>query len=424
MKTEADPAGEAVLGTLGNCSAGKTPWGTVLSAEENFQDLFSSGKGAEGELRKSYDRYGVPDAESSYGWEQSQPRFRASEHPNEPNRFGWVVEVDPYDPEWQPCKRTALGRFRHEAATTFITPSGQVVLYSGDDARFEYIYKFVCSRPFDANDRTANRGILDEGVLYVAQFNEDGSGVWLPIIQGQGPLTPENGFHDQGDVVVNVRIAADLLGATKMDRPEDMEVNPVNKKLYIACTNNTQRGTGSRPGKDKMNPRNENKHGHVIELTEAGDDHAATAFEWEHFIVCGDPEDPETYFAGFPKDRVAAISCPDNVAFDNLGHLWIATDGMPSTLKVNDCLYAVAVDGPERGLLKRFMSAVPGAEVCGPEFTPDNRTLFIAIQHPGEGSAFAAPKTSWPGSSGAPRPAVIAIEARDRSVIGARPGVE
>ncbi len=419
MKTKADPKGEIVLGTLGNCSAGKTPWGTVLSAEENIQDLFGRGKAVtDPALRASYDRYGIPDEDSYYGWEHIDPRFRADENPNEPMRFGWVVEVDPYDPEWTPVKRTSLGRFRHEAATTFVTRDQKVVMYSGDDAQFEYVYKFVCDTPYNAADRKANRGILDEGTLFVGKFNEDGTGEWMPLVQGQGPLTPANGFRTQADVVVNVRIAADLLGATKMDRPEDMEVNPVNKKLYIACTNNTRRGTGTRPGKDSMNPRNENRHGHVIEVTEAFDDHASHHFAWEHFLVCGDPEDPETYFAGYPKDRVAAISCPDNLAFDNLGNLWIATDGMSSTMKVHDGLFAVAVSGPERGLLKQFMACVPGAEVCGPEMTPDNKTLFLAIQHPGEGSTFGAPSTSWPGEQGPPRPSVIAIRKRDGGIIG------
>lgn len=419
MKTKADPKGEMVLGTFGNCSAGKTPWGTVLTAEENIQDLFGRGKAiTDAAMRASYNRYGIPDGDTEYGWEHVEPRFRADENPNEPMRFGWVVEVDPYDPDWTPVKRTALGRFRHEAATTFVTRDQKVVMYSGDDARFEYVYKFVCEKPYNAADRKANRSILDEGTLFVAKFNEDGTGEWMPLVQGQGPLTPANGFRTQADVVVNVRIAADLLGATKMDRPEDMEVNPVNKKLYIACTNNTQRGTGSRPGKDTANPRNENRHGHVIELTEAFDDHAAHHFAWEHFLVCGDPEDPETYFAGYPKDRVAAISCPDNLAFDNVGNLWIATDGMSNTMKVHDGLFAVAVSGPERGLLKQFMACVPGAEVCGPEMTPDNKTLFLAIQHPGEGSTFSEPSTSWPGEQGPPRPSVIAIRKRDGGIIG------
>ena len=333
---------------------------------------------------------------------------------------GWVVEFDPYDPTWKPKKRTALGRFRHEAATTHVSKGNRVVMYSGDDARFEYVYKFVCARPFRPGDREANRDLVDEGTLYVARFREDGTGEWLPLVHGVGPLTRENGFEDQGDVVIDARLAADLLGATKMDRPEDIEVNPVNQKVYLVCTNNRDRGKEGKASPDKMNPRAENKHGHIIEITEEGDDHAATRFRWEMFIVCGDPSDETTYFAGYDRTKVSPISCPDNIAFDGRGNLWIATDGQPSALKRNDGFYAVPVQGTDRGRLRQFMSSVPAAEVCGPEFTPDGTTLFLAIQHPGEGSKYGAFSTSWPDGEGPPRPSVIAIRAEDGRPIGTR----
>ncbi len=410
MKTSYSPDGTKVRGTFSNCSAGKTPWGTVLSGEENFQDNFANGSFiTDPEAKKAAARYGLMEGASEYGWEHGDPRFDISKEPNEPNHFGWVVEIDPYDPDWTPKKRTALGRFRHEAATTYVSPKGRVVMYSGCDSRFEYVYKFVSARSFNKKDRLANRDLMDEGVLYAARYNADGTGVWLPLVQGQGPLTAENGFRSQGDVVIKARMAADLLGATKMDRPEDIEVNPVNKKVYVVCTNNVDRAKDGKPSTDTSNPRKENKHGHIIEMVEEGNDHASTSFKWELFLVCGDPNDPSTYFAGFDKSQVAPISCPDNIAFDLEGNLWIATDGQPKTLAIHDGVYAVAVEGPERGKVKQFMSSVKGAEVCGPEFTPDNKTLFLAIQHPGEGSTFEKPSTSWPNHSGVARPAVVAI---------------
>lgn len=422
MKTKRDPAGHTSVGTFANCAAGKTPWGTVLSAEENFQDYYANSAAVtDARETRSHERYGIPKEASEYGWERFWPDLDLKNEPHGPYQHGWVVEFDPYDPDWTPKKRTSLGRFRHEAATTYVAKNNRVVMYSGDDARFEYVYKFVCDRPFQPNNREANRDLVDEGTLYVAVFNEDGTGEWRPLKHGHGPLTAENGFKDQGEVMIDVRIAADLLGATKMDRPEDIEVNPVNKKVYVVCTNNTDRGKDGKATPDKMNPRSENKHGHIIEITEAGDDHTATTFAWEMFMVCGDPADEATYFAGFDRTKVSPISCPDNVAFDAKGNLWIATDGMSKTLKVNDAFYAVPVQGPNRGRLQMFMSSVPAAEVCGPEFTPDGTTVFLAIQHPAEGSKFGEFTTIWPDGSGLPRPSVIAIRAEDGRVIGAKP---
>ncbi|MCU0315909.1 MAG: PhoX family phosphatase [Fimbriimonadaceae bacterium] len=425
MRTKRDAKGETALGTFANCAAGKTPWGTVLSAEENFQDYYANGESVTSEMdQKSHKRYGIPGKESEYGWERFFPEFDLREEPNGPYRHGWVVEFDPYDPTWQPRKRTALGRFRHEAATTHVSKNKRVVMYSGDDARFEYVYKFVCEKPYVEGNRTANRDLVDSGVLYVAKFHEDGKGEWLPLVFGQGPLTQANGFYDQGDVMIDVRIAADLLGATKMDRPEDIEVNPVNQKVYVVCTNNSQRGNEGRAEPDKMNPRPQNRHGHIIEITESGDDHAAETFEWEMFMVCGDPSDPATYFAGYDKTKVSSISCPDNITFDNDGNLWIATDGQESALNQADGFYACPVEGDQRGHLQRFMSTVPDSEVCGPEFTPDGTTLFLAIQHPAEGSEFGAFSTQWPDGKGLPRPSIVAIRAEDGRVIGSAKGTQ
>lgn len=419
MKTGRHKTGTTCTGTFSNCSAGKTPWGTVLSAEENFQSMFGKAAYSDEKEIASAKRYGIESGPSEYGWEAHYSRFDVSHEPNEPNHFGWVVEIDPYDPEWTPRKRTSLGRFRHEAATTHVAKSGHVVMYSGDDSRFEYVYKFVSQDRFDAKNREKNRDLMDEGVLYVAKFNEDGTGEWLPLIFGHGPLTPANGFESQADVVIDARIAGDLLGATKMDRPEDFEVNPINEKVYVACTNNTDRGKDGKEGLNKMNPRNENKHGHIIEIVEGGgNDHTATKFNWDLFLVCGDPDDETTFYAGYPKEQVSPISCPDNICFDRYGNLWIATDGQEKTLKIPDGFFAVPTEGSERGKLRQFMSSVPGSEVCGPDFTPDGTTAFLAIQHPGEGTLFGEWENSWPEPGKVARPCVIAIRAENGSPIG------
>ena len=411
MKTDADPTGIFVLGMLNNCAGGWTPWGTILTAEENFNQYFyNAEKLPDEDPRKAqHARYDMPPASRTRDrrWDLYYERFDVARHPNEPHRHGWIVEVDPYNPSSTPIKRTALGRFKHEGAATVVATNGKVVAYSGDDQRFEYVYKFVTDGAYDPNDRAANLGLLDAGTLYAARFDEDGTGVWLPLVYGQGPLTEANGFTSQADVLIRTREAADAVGATKMDRPEDIEVNPVNGRVYMAMTGNNQRGMDGRPGPDAANPRPDNVFGHVIEATEDGNDYTATTFRWEAFILAGSPADPSTYFAGFPKDQVSPIANPDNVTFDSRGNVWIATDGQPVSLNVNDALFAVPAEGPERGHLKQFLSAVVGGEVTGPAFTPDDTTRFVAIQHPGLGGNLAQPTSTWP--NGLARPSVIVV---------------
>jgi len=418
LKTADDATGAEVLGTLNNCAGGTTPWDTIISGEENFQQYFANlGMLAEDDpIRVMHDRYGLTEEASERLWEQFYDRFDLSKAPNEPFRFGWGVEIDPFDPASTPKKRTALGRNKHEGHTSVVAPGGQVAIYSGDDERFDYAYKFVTTGSYNPDDRAANMDLLDEGTLYVAKFNDDGTGEWISLIQGEGELTEANGFASQADILINTRLAGDAVGATKMDRPEDFETNPINKKVYLALTNNSRR---SLEETDKANPRAENLHGHIIEISEAGDDHAATSFAWDIFILAGDPAQGSTYFAGYDSELVSPFSAPDNIAFDASGNLWLSTDGMPRNLPGNDGLFAVPTDGEERGYVRQFFSSVPGAEVSGPEFTPDNTSLFASIQHPGEGGSFDEPVSLWPDGEGTARPTVVVIQADSGGRIGA-----
>jgi len=293
LKTSADPSGVRILGTLNNCGGGMTPWGTYLTAEENFHGYFWSdlcatgGKaptGLGGAQAKSYERYGVPGLWQAWG--KFVDRFNVDNEPNEPNRFGWIVEIDPFDPNSMPVKHTALGRFRHEGAECLVNKDGRVVVYSGDDARFDYVYRFVSADRYDPNDRAANMRLLSEGTLSVARFEPDGSVIWLPLVFDRQWLTPTFGFNSQADVVLDARLAADLLGATRMDRPEDVQPNPANGRVYVILTNNKERPAGQ---EDAANPRPENVFGHILEMTPPDGDHAADRFSWDLLVRCGDP---------------------------------------------------------------------------------------------------------------------------------------
>jgi uncharacterized protein len=418
LQTKDDPTGKRVLGMLNNCGGGTTPWGTILTGEENFNGYFAFNDSIkDANVKTVHSRYGLNAKASGRIWENYYERFNLEITPNEPFRFGYVVEIDPYDPTSTPKKRTALGRFKHEGAETTVAPGGQVVMYMGDDERFDYMYKFVTKGRFNPTNRAANRDLLDEGTLYVAKLNDDGTGAWLPLVAGNGKLTAENGFATQADVCIKTRLAADLLGATKMDRPEDFERNPVTGAVYCVLTNNSRRTAAQI---DKANPRADNKDGQILEILEDGNDPTSTKFKYGLFLVCGNPSDSSTYFAGVPKEKVSPIATPDNISFDKLGNMWIATDGMgASNLTANDGVFMVPTQGANRGEVKQFMSAPIGAEVCGPIFTPDNKNFFASIQHPGEGGTLEEPISSFPDGKGKPvRPSVIAIRKLDGGVIG------
>jgi uncharacterized protein len=420
LKTSADPTGTKVLGMINNCGGGWTPWGTVLTAEENFHQYFG-GDPADTPEAGNYKRYGMKGA-PSYPWGKFVDRFDVTKEPNEANRFGWIVEINPHDPASVPVKRTALGRFKHEAANTTISADGKLVVYSGDDERFEYVYKYVSNGTYDPARGFENSALLDDGTLYVAKFAANGSMEWIPMIHGQGALTEANGFKSQADVLIETRKAGDLLGATKMDRPEDIEVDPVSGRAYVVLTKNDKRKAED---VDPMNAREKNLWGHIIELTPPAKDgkmdHAATRFAWDMFIQAGDPKDPaqKAVYGGEVTDS-GWFANPDNIAFDPQGRMWIATDGFPD-FGVHDGVWAADTDGAGRGVPKHFLGCPQGAELCGPAFTPDGQTFFVAVQHPGEDGNFDAPSTRWPdfADNMPPRPAVVAIVKKGGGEVGA-----
>ncbi len=429
MKTTEDPTGTRVIGTLNNCAGGMTPWGTYLMAEENFHGYFwTDAVDAEGKPDLSAQaeaaqmkRYGVPGL--WYNWGQHYDRFNIDKEPNEPNRFGWVVEVDPRDPSAMPIKHTALGRFRHEGCETTVAPSGQLVVYSGDDNRFDYLYKYVSTGTV-SDDNAANSALLDDGTLYVARFDEDGTITWMPLVHGEGPLTADNGFASQADVVIDTRIAADLLGATPMDRPEDVQPRG-DGTAYVMLTNNTKRTPEQ---VNAANPRPESSFGHIIEIKEDAGDHAATTGTWSILVKCGDPSLADVGAEWHPETSANGwFGSPDNCAIDADGRLWISTDqgsGWGKTGK-SDGLYALETEGEQRGLSRLFFRCPVGGELCGPYFTDDSETLFLAVQHPGtdgtknyagfeRNSTFEDPATRWPDFDPKmpPRPAVVVVTKR------------
>jgi secreted PhoX family phosphatase len=422
LATSADPDGRRVLGMVNNCSGGLTPWGTWLSGEENFHYYFEGRPAPEHREFGNHRRYGL--AKAHYGWHRHHERFVIPREPNEPNRFGWVVEIDPFDPSSTPKKRTSLGRMKHEGAAGALTSDGRYTVYLGDDERFEYVYRFVTDAKVDVANPAANRDILDRGTLSVARYDADGSGRWLPLVQGEGPLTEANGFASQADVLIETRRAADLLGATKMDRPEDIEASPASGRVYVMLTNNSRRSVEQ---VNAANPRPNNAFGHVVEMIPDGGDHGAETFRWDILLRCGDPSVVEIGATFSPETSPNGwFGMPDNCAFDSRGRLWVSTDGNDARrTRRNDGLWAIETDGSRRGTSRHFFRAPVGAELCGPFFTPDDETLFLAVQHPGESedrktATFTNPATRWPDfrDDMPPRPSVVAITKRGGGRIG------
>ncbi len=448
LKTAADPDGRTVIGTINNCAGGITPWGTYLMSEENFHLNFYTGqvkkngkpkKGLGGDQKEAYRRYRLPG--QFHAWGRYHERFNIDKTPNEPNRFGWVVEVDILNPNSTPVKHTAMGRFCHEGCENIISKDGRCIVYMGDDTKFEYVYKFVSKNKYRPDDgdmaiRKENLSLLSEGTLYVARFNDDGSLDWLPLVHGQGGLTAENGFASQAEILIHARMAADQLGATPMDRPEDIEPGR-DGKVYVMLTNNSKRKNSSKKKKrhtNAANKREKNLFGHIIEITEREGDNAALKARWDIVVQCGDPSDKDVGASWHPKTSENGwFGSPDNCAVDPEGRLWVATDQGRKWQKTgkSDGLYALEAEGAMRGLSKLFYRVPVGAELCGPRFLPDMRTLFVSVQHPGSDgttyfdgfnrvSSFDDPATRWPDfrEGMPPRPSVVMITKKDGGRIG------
>ncbi len=365
-----------------------------------------------------------------YRWEEHDERFDAAKHPNEFNRFGWVVEIDPMDPNSTPVKRTALGRAAHEGAWVAVTKDGRAVVYSGEDARFEYIYKFV-SRDRIApagnglTQAQANRELLDHGTLYVARFDADGSGRWLPLVHGTGPLTAANGFNDAGELVIKARQASDALGATRMDRPEWLAIDQTTREVYCTLTNNTSRGAKDQPGTDAANPRANNTMGEIIRWKEEGD-FDATAMRWDHLVFAGDPANERADAKGNVRGDI--FGCPDGLTLDARGVMWIQTDAHATQMNKGEFArignnQMLAMDRAS-GEVRRFLTGPVNCEITGVALTPDGTTMFINVQHPGEtpsdrsDPAEPGKFSTWP-SGGRPRSATVVIRRADGGVIGA-----
>ncbi|MFZ5558123.1 MAG: PhoX family protein [Pseudomonadota bacterium] len=428
LQTAADPTGTVVLGTLNNCGSGRTPWKTYVTCEENWNGYFGT---ADASWVRTPDqaRYGVSATGFGYGWYPHDERFDVVKNPNEIHRFGYLVEIDPYNPRSTPKKRTALGRVKHENAEFIVADNGHVVCYTGDDERFDYVYKFVTKGTFNPRNRFANMDLLDEGTLYVAKFNDDatpgdaqGTGVWLEL----SPNNPVLAGWTQAEICIRTRQAADAVGATRMDRPEWITINPFSKAVYAAMTNNSRRGTGSNPPVDEANPRGPNTYGHIIRWVEAGNDHTATTFTWEIFAFAGDPARAN------PNEQGNIVgdlyNSPDCVYFDKSGRLWIQTDAdtspssyAPGGTNRNIGLNQMLCADPLTKETRRFLTAVPGCEVTGVDTTPDGKTMFVNLQHPGEDWVTSPTEvSSWPDGpvGGRPRSATVVITREDGGVIG------
>lgn len=399
VKTNADPDGLSPKGTMNNCGSGKTLWGTYLTCEENFNGYF----GATGafEETEEFKRYGI-GGEGRYAYEKYDPRYDLSKEPNEPHRHGWVTEIDPADPQSTPVKHTALGRFKHENAEMVQAADGRIVVYMGDDERGEFMYKFVSNGTWAEGQPTD--GLLSDGTLYVAKFNDDQSGEWLP-------LTPETTGMSLEEILVFSRLAGSKVGATTMDRPEWIAANPLRVEAYCALTNNSKRGGDAMPV-NAANPRATNEYGQIVRWRPEGEDHGAEAFTWDLFVMAGNPEVHDDAYAGSPNVTPGNMfNSPDGMAFDSQGKLWIQTDGEDS----NEGDFAgmgnnqMLVGDPETGEIARFLTAPNGAEVTGLCWSADRKTAFVGIQHPGG---------SWPDGAGKPRSAIIAVWREDGQLIG------
>jgi len=506
MRTAFSPDGTQARGTINNCGTGITPWGTYLSGEENWAGYFfrnatdDAARTSAGMARSnaSLNRYGKPqNSASRHGWETAgsadayarwdisvvpgKPADGSGDYRNELNTFGWIIEVDPYDPSQAVRKRTALGRFAHESAAFGIPRPGQpLAVYMGDDSRGEYVYKFVSTERWRASDghpqHRASTGdkYLDSGKLYVAKYNGDGSGTWVELTIANPLIATLSGyrFADQADVLANARLAADAVGATKMDRPEWGAVHPVTGEVYMTMTNNTSRRVqpsgASQMAPDAANPRvytdgssTGNVNGHIIRMREDGDDNGALGFLWDVYLFGAEfGADPaRVNLSGLTADQ--DMSSPDGLWFSRRsGACFIQTDDGAYT-DVTNCMMLVGLPGhvgdgsdktleytrtdgsklavttrigarPTPDTLRRFMVGPRDCEITGICESPDGKAIFVNVQHPGEAISKtnvgnpAAYASHWPGNAGygaggalaRPRSATVVITRDDGGVIG------
>ncbi|MBM6550508.1 PhoX family protein [Marinomonas ostreistagni] len=410
LKTKADPKGEVAKGTWNNCGNGQTPWGTYLTCEENFNGYFSSSN-KNMPLTPQMKRYGISHDDWGYNWAMADERFDISKNPQEPNRFGYIVEIDPTNPDARPKKRTALGRFKHENAEVEVAANGHVVVYLGDDERGEFLYRFVSKNKYVVGGD--NTDLLEEGTLYVAKFNDNNTGRWIA-------LTPEATGMSAAEIAIYTREAASKVGATTMDRPEWVASNPHKAEVYCALTNNKNRGVKPNAGGDETpatgpNPRVKNNFGQIVRWRPEGQDHTAPNFNWDLFVLAGNPAVYDDAYAGssnINKDNM--FNSPDGLQFDSKGLLWIQTDGNYSNQEgfAGQGNNQMLVGDPETGEIKRFLVGPKECEITGSAWSADRTTMFISIQHPGEDG-----NSTWP-NGGMPRSSVIAISREDGAVIG------
>jgi len=413
LRTKADPLGEQSLGTWNNCGAGRTPWGTYLACEENFNGYFSSSNHGLA-LPKGFKRYGIGAKGWGYNWAMTDERFDIAKHPNEPNRVGYVVEIDPFDPTSTPMKRTALGRFKHENAEVVLSANGHVVVYMGDDERGEFLYRFVSAKKYTSGGDSRN--LLEDGELYAAKFHDRGKGEWLP-------LTPAStGMGSKAEICIHTRQAASAVGATTMNRPEWVAANPHKAEAYCTLTNNKNRGKKPNKGGDATpvggpNPRAKNRYGQVVRWRPMGGDHGALKFAWDLFVTAGNPTVHSDAFAGSPNITATNMfNSPDSIHFDTRGILWIQTDGKTSNsgdfagMGNNQMLAA----DTNTGEIRRFMVGPNECEITGLTWSPDQRTMFVGIQHPGDEGGSHFPE----GGEAVPRSCVIAVWRDDGGTIG------
>lgn len=423
LQTGADPSGRAVLGTFGNCANGTTPWGTYLTCEENFQDYFQPGDPAT-QFTERHTRYQIPSDDLGAQWYRHEARFDLSQEPHEPNRFGWIVEVDPHNPHDVPKKRTALGRFAHENAALVINTDGRIVVYMGDDSRGEHIYRFVSHERYDPQSPAAIASLLDNGTLYAARFSAapgalQGTGEWLALEHGRNGLTLEAGFADQAEVLIFARLAATAAGATTMDRPEWIAVHPHSGSVFCTLTNNRNRGMRDAQPVDGPNPRAGNHYGQIIRWTPPGGDHTAAGFDWNLFVIAGNPTvHSDSLYAGSANVTPENMfNSPDGLAVDAAGRLWIQTDGDDTNEGIfagmgnNQMLCADAATGE----IRRFATGPLGCELTGTAFGSDSRSLFVGVQHPGQDGR----DSHFPGGgSTRPRSTIMVVRKDDGGEIG------